>query len=149
MSKNKKECGHDVIRKNKESARLIGAIDDLWGRNPGTPFSRLMDEKLFTLKNCVVGTMKHSYPSDAVVLMAMESLYKKDNTTNDVVEIQLSFGNPGETRNSDYRGKFLGRLKRLLKKNPKIKLAAIISSAVMGNGFYSYLTDGEAMERLV
>ena len=137
-------------RSHKDSVVLIKAMDKVWSQKPGLTFAQAMYETIYALPdNCSVGRMRYSYPSDTEVLMATESLYKRDNTPAAVVEIQLVFGNPGQIRSSDYREKFLDRIKKLFKKNPKLRIVEILSPAVMGRGYYSYLKDDEALRRLV
>lgn len=136
-------------RSHKDSVILIRAMDKVWSQKPGLTFAQVMYETIYTeSENCSVGRMRYSYPTDVDVLMAMEDLYKKDNTPATVVEIQLAFGTPGKIRSSNYREGFLDRLKKLFKKNPKLRIVEILSPAVMGRGFYSYLKDDEALKRL-
>ncbi|GEM_PF-5784459 len=149
MSKKYKLGLSQCNRSHKDSVVLIKAMEKVWSQKPGLPFAQVMYDTLYALpENSSVGRMRYSYPSDIDVLMATESLYKRDNTPAAVVEIQLVFGNPCKIRSSDYREKFLGRLKKLFKKNPKLRIVEILSPAIMGQGFYSYLKDDEALKKL-
>lgn len=149
MSKKHRQYGQNhLVRSNKDSVVLIKAMDKVWSRKPGAAFSRVMDESLFTSENSVVGGTRYSYPSDIDAMMVTEALYKRGNTPADIVEIQLAFGCPGEIRSSEYREKYLERFKKLFKKNPKFRVVQILSPAVMGKGFFSYLTDEEIKKRL-
>ena len=137
-------------RSHKDSVVLIRAMDKVWSQKPGLTFAQAMYETIYTgSEDCSVGRMRYSYPTDVDVLMMTEALYKRDNTPAAVVDIQLTFGTPGKIRNSNYREGFLDRLKKLFKKNPKLRVVEILSPAVMGKGYFSYLTDEEALKRLV
>ncbi|MEK7478797.1 MAG: hypothetical protein AAB626_02665 [Patescibacteria group bacterium] len=150
MSKKHRQYGQNhLVRSNKDSVVLIKAMDNAWSRNPEMTFSQMVDKALFAPSvDCAVRGMRFFYPDDIDVVMVTEALYKRCNTPADIAEIQLAFGNPGKIRSLEYREKYLERFKKLFKKNPKLRVVQILSPAVMGKGFFSYLTDEEVKKRL-
>lgn len=132
----------NTLRSRKFTAKVINHIAKNW--DPKKTFAQIMDERILR-----TNTRWLTYPTDVEVLMVMESRHHTDAGATSPAELAIQFSNPGPVRRYDYQVKFLRRLKKLLKRNPQARVVQIIGPAVMGQGFFSYMSDQEALDRLM
>jgi len=132
----------NTLRSRKFTAKIVNHLARCW--DPKKTFAQVAEERIFRS-----GTTWIKYPTDVEVLMLMEARHRIDTDSGDPAEIVTQFSNPGAVRNDGYKVKFLRRLKKLLKRNPQLRAVQIIGPAVKGQGFCSYMSDQEVLERLM
>ena len=128
----------------EEMDGFMDTLEKAWNKEANLSFCQLVGS---AMAGDSVGS--RFYNDDAEAMMDMEAIYKKEGFAS-FGELTGEFGVPktAARRTMEQISSFLKKIRKMCNKNSQFLFVDLVSEAVMGKSYKTYLKDSELMRKL-